>query len=282
MIGKLPDLATKTLRISQSSYIRDFFEERNLTNCNSPTILMKAGSFIEIDEPDSYEKADLGVYQRLIGKLMYLTCGIRPDIAFAVGRLSKHNADPRKGHLRAAKRVVRYLKGKIQLELVYGQRPDGCSPIDPAPYGLVRYGDSNFAGDSEDRKSIMGYCFFLNGAVVSWSSKKQKTVSTSTTEVEYIAIGKRRSLDQEIHKRISTRDKGSKCTDACRWYDLGIDSRTIQKTSSIARSGKVEGEIETGQSREQRTCLIEIWQRAIKKAMYLPNRDLAMSNVLAS
>lgn len=137
---------------------------------------------------------------------MYLACETRLDIAFAVGRLSKHNADPRKGHLRAAKRVVRYLKGTIQLELVYGQRPDRCSPIDPAPYGLIRYGDSNFAGDSEDRKSVIGYCFFLNGAVVSWSSKKQKTVSTSTTEVEYIAIGKRRSLDQEIHKRISTRD----------------------------------------------------------------------------
>lgn len=142
-----------------------------------------------MNEPDDYDEADLGDYQRLIGKLMYLACGTRSDIAFVVGRLSKHNADPRKGHLRAAKRIVRYLKGTIHLELVYGQRPDGSSSTLPAPYGLVGYGDSNFAGDPEDRKSVMGYCFFLNGAVVSWSSKKQKTVSTSTTEAEYIAIG---------------------------------------------------------------------------------------------
>lgn len=73
---------------------------------------MKAGSFIEMDESDDYEQVDLGVYQRLIGKLMYLTCGTRPDIAFAVGTLSKHNADPRKDHLRAAKRVVCYFKGQ--------------------------------------------------------------------------------------------------------------------------------------------------------------------------
>lgn len=77
----------------------------------------------------------------------------------------------------------------MHLELVYGRRPDGSSPISPAPYGLIGYGDSNFAGDPEDRKSVMGYCFFLNGAVVSWSSKKQGTVLTSTTEGEYIAIG---------------------------------------------------------------------------------------------
>ena len=150
---------------------------------------MKAGSTIEMNEPDDYDKADLGTYQRLIGKLMYLVCGTRPDIAFVVGRLSEYNTDPQKGHLRAAKRVVRYLKGTMHLELVYGQRPDGSLPISPAPYGLIGYGNNNFAGDPEDRKSVMGYCFFLNGAVVSWSSKKQRTVLTSTTEAEYIAIG---------------------------------------------------------------------------------------------
>ena len=49
--------------------------------------------------------------------------------------------------------------------------------------------DNNFAGDPEDRKSVMGNCFFLNGAIFSWGSKKQRTVLTSITEVEYIALG---------------------------------------------------------------------------------------------
>ncbi len=120
---------------------------------------------------------------------MYLACGTRPDIAFAVGQLSKHNADPRKGHLQPAKRVVKYLKGTMDMGLIFGQEIANRLPREPPPYGLVGYVDSNFAGDPKDQKSVMGYCFFLNRAVVSWSSKKQRTVSTLTTEAEYIALG---------------------------------------------------------------------------------------------
>ena len=178
------DLAMGTMKIDQSAFIRDLVIEEGLTDCNAPVMLMKAGSAIEMLDSDDYEETELLEYQRLIGKLMYLACGTRPDIAFAVGQLSKHNADPRKGHLKAAKRVVRYLKGTMQMGLMFGR-----TPTNPPPYGLTGYADSNFAGDPADRKSVMGYCFFLNGAVVSWSSKKQRTASTSTTEAEYIALG---------------------------------------------------------------------------------------------
>lgn len=182
----------RTMKIDQSAFIRDLVIEEGLTECNANVIPMKAGSAIEMIEPDNYEETELRKYQRLIGKLMYLACGTRPDIAFAVEQLSKHNADPRKGHLRAVKKVVPYLKGTMQMGLVLGKESNSYlhpSPTSPSPYGLISYTDSNFAGDPKDRKSVMGYCFFLNGAVVSWSSKKQRTVSTSTTKAEYIALG---------------------------------------------------------------------------------------------
>ncbi len=121
---------------------------------------------------------------------MYLTCGTKLDITFTIGQQSKHNTDPRKGHLQAAKKVVRYLKETIQMGLIFGRVSINRRLLqDPSPYGLVGYTDSNLAGDSKDQKSVMGYHFFLNGAVVLWSSKKQRTVFTSITEAEYIAFG---------------------------------------------------------------------------------------------
>lgn len=102
----------------------------------------------------------------MISKLIYLVYGIRPDIAFTVGQLSKHNADPKKGHLQAVKRVVRYLKGIIQMELVFGREIKGHLPRNLPLYGFIGYANNNFVGDSRDCKSVMGYYFFLNGVIV--------------------------------------------------------------------------------------------------------------------
>lgn len=77
----------------------------------------------------------------------------------------------------------------MQMGLVFRQESrQGLAPRDPPPYGLIGYANSNFVGDPEDRKLVMGYYFFLNRAVVFWCSKKQRIVSTLTTEAEYIAL----------------------------------------------------------------------------------------------
>ncbi len=120
---------------------------------------------------------------------MYLSCDTRPDIAFAVGQLSKHQSDLRAGHMKTAKKVVRYLKGMMHLGLVYGSQPQSETPAASSPFRLIGYRDISHSGDTEDRKSVMDYCYFFNGAVVSSCSKKQRTISTSTTEAEYIALG---------------------------------------------------------------------------------------------
>lgn len=88
---------------------------------------------------------------------MYFGCGKRPDITFAVDQLSKHNANPRNSYLRAAKRVVGYLKGIMQMGLIFGKEVKGHLPRNPPPYDLIGYPDNNFARDPKDSKSVMGY-----------------------------------------------------------------------------------------------------------------------------
>ncbi len=90
------DPSTQTLKIDQSSFIRDLVIEESLTNRNSNTIPMKAGSAIEMIEHNDYKDIEIKQYQHLIGKLIYLACGTRPDIAFIVGLLSRYNTNPRK------------------------------------------------------------------------------------------------------------------------------------------------------------------------------------------
>lgn len=118
-------------------------------------------------------------YQQLVGSLLYIAQGTRPDIAWAVNNVSKFNKNPGQAHWIAAKRILRYLKGTANAKLRFTR--EGSSTF-------VGFCDSDYAGDSEDRRSCSGYSFLMQGGSISWCSKKQQTVALSTTEAEYMAL----------------------------------------------------------------------------------------------
>jgi hypothetical protein len=122
--------------------------------------------------------ADPTAYRSLAGALQYLTF-TRPDITYAVQQICLHMHDPRETHLVAAKRILRYLQGTLHLGLIIPRA---------APSQLVVYTDADWAGCSDTRRSTSGYAMFLGGSLVSWSSKRQPTVSRSSAEVEYRAV----------------------------------------------------------------------------------------------
>ncbi|GMI70037.1 cysteine-rich RLK (RECEPTOR-like protein kinase) 8 [Hibiscus trionum] len=110
-----------------------------------------------------------------------MECGVKlskPDILFAVGVVSRYMEAPTSTHIKAAKRILRYLKGTIDFGLFYSSSHD---------FQLMGFCDSDFAGDIDDRKSTSGFLFFLGDCCISWSSKKQPIVTLSTCEVEYVA-----------------------------------------------------------------------------------------------
>lgn len=119
------------------------------------------------------------MYQALIGSLLYLMHATRPDIAYAVIKLSQYSSKPRECHWTSLKRVLRYLKGTASACLVLGDNDTGRDE-------LIGYFDSAHA-DNHNRRSTCGYIFLLCGSPISWSSKVQRTVALSTTEAELMA-----------------------------------------------------------------------------------------------
>ena len=115
----------------------------------------------------------------IIRSLIFAMVYTHPDIAFTLGRLSQFMWEPAEHHSRALKRVMRYLRSTVKLQLRFG--PGGDSR-------LVVYSDANYATDKMDRKSISGAIGTLWGAAIFWLSRKQKSVLTVTTEAEYITM----------------------------------------------------------------------------------------------
>jgi hypothetical protein len=118
-------------------------------------------------------------YRSLIGSLRYIV-NTRPDLAYAVGVVSRHMEAPGREHWAAVKRILRYLKGTVG----YGCKYDRSTDL---KLFLLGFSDSDFAGDVEDRKSTTGVVYFLGSSLVTWASQKQKIVALSSCEAEYVA-----------------------------------------------------------------------------------------------
>jgi hypothetical protein len=104
--------------------------------------------------------------------------------------LGQFNASPTRTHLAAAKTVLRYLAGTIDLCIHFPSPLSNSSSETPSRQLPPTRGlsDADWASDEHDRKSVSGYCFYYLDSLVSWSSRKQRTVSTSSTESEYYAL----------------------------------------------------------------------------------------------
>ncbi|GJU67059.1 hypothetical protein Tco_1253318 [Tanacetum coccineum] len=140
---------------------------------------------------DEYESVDSTKYQCMIGNLLYLTAST-PDITFSVCLCARFQEDPKTSHLKAVKRIFRYIKGTTHLGFWYLKGTD---------IEIVVYTDSDHAGDYVDRKSTSGICTFVGCCLTSWFSKKQTALAISTTEDEYVSP-ERKELSGSLARNI--------------------------------------------------------------------------------
>ncbi|CAA7266308.1 unnamed protein product [Cyclocybe aegerita] len=177
-----------TISLFQTAYIDSLLKKYGLDDCNSVTTPLDPNVRLDDDSDeetkpgvnqDQDERLSVG-YATLIGSLMYLAIGTRPDIAYTVQKLAQFTQNPKPKHWTAVKRIFRYLKGTRTHALTYSGSDDFTTPE------LNIYCDAD-CGSNANRKSVSGYVVTLAGGAVSWSSKKQTTVALSTAEAEYVA-----------------------------------------------------------------------------------------------
>ncbi|KAK6117412.1 hypothetical protein DH2020_048868 [Rehmannia glutinosa] len=161
--------------ISHEGYTKEILKKFKMDDCNPINTPVECG--LKLCKDDEGNKVDPTLFKSLVGCLRYLTC-TRPDILYAVGLVSRYMENPTTTHFKAAKRILCYLKGTIDFGLFYSVSND---------YKLVGYSDSDWAGDTDDRKSTTGFTFFMGDIAFTWASKKQPIVTLSTCEAEYVA-----------------------------------------------------------------------------------------------
>jgi hypothetical protein len=174
------DRANRTITLDQGHYVRDILTTYQIEQDKARKMDVPINGYDSLRPAEpSDTRADQKGYQTLIGKLLYLSILTRPDISFALGRLSQYLSDPAEFHMSALKRVLKYLRSTIDYGITFGGKN---------PEGLIGYSDSDFASDRTDRLSVLGNVFMLGNGPISWISKKQKSVATSTMDAEYMAM----------------------------------------------------------------------------------------------
>ncbi|XP_031265002.1 uncharacterized protein LOC116123359 [Pistacia vera] len=168
--------------INQNKYALELISEAGLNFVKPSSIPMEQNTKLTSFEYDNNDEQkvdplleDPGVYQRLIGRLIYLTM-TRPDISYVVQLLNQHMHKPRRSHIDATMKVIRYIKLNLGSGLLFSS----SSKLE-----LQAFCDSDCASCLMSRRSTTGFCVFLGNSLVSWKSKKKKTVSKSSAEAEY-------------------------------------------------------------------------------------------------
>ena len=175
-----------SILISQEKYIDSILKREGMDEANPVSMPMDPNDQIK-PNPDGNEGSRSNSYAKLLGELQFLTNATRPDIAYAVNKLSAYTANPSLQHIGAAKRILRYLKGTKNLAIQYSAKRNNSEIPQENPNLFYGYADAAYA-NTDDYKSTSGYVFLVGGGAITWRSKKQTMISLSSTEAEYIAL----------------------------------------------------------------------------------------------
>jgi hypothetical protein len=188
IVGINVEWTDEGIYLHSESYIRKILEGFNMLDCKPGKVPMYAGVDLSpTDEAFLTEHSTILAklpYKALIGSLLYAALTTRMDIAFAVSYLSRFSTCYSDQHWRCAKHVLRYLQGTRRKGLFY----PFADPSSISPPTLTLYADADFAHCKQTRRSTGGGQIYINDCLVGYSSRRQKIVTRSTCEAEYVQL----------------------------------------------------------------------------------------------
>lgn len=195
------DRASRQITLAQPRMTADLLAQYGMTGAKGTRTPLSTG--VKLHKAGEALDTSQYPYAALVGSLMYLAVCTRPDIAQSVGALARYMAAPTWEHWLALKSLLRYVAGTAHYGITYGgYDSNGSSTME-----IMGYCDSDYASDSDTRRSTTGYVFVINGGAVSWSSRRQQTVAASTTEAEYMAAAA--AVKEALWLRKLLRDLGA-------------------------------------------------------------------------
>ena len=180
------DRPKRLVTLSQSQYAKEILTRFNLESAKPRTTPLPAGlKLVKAAPNDTNANAP---YCEAVGCLMYLAHCTRPDLAQATATLSRYMSHPTEEHWRYVKQTLRYLLGTLDRGLTLGGYWYNAKE-EPPSISLSAFSDSDWATCPSTRRSCTGYLIQLpRRSTISWRSRLQPTVATSTSEAEYMAL----------------------------------------------------------------------------------------------
>jgi histone deacetylase 1/2 len=166
------------LLLTQEKYAHDLLAKVGMLDCKAAPTPLSTSELLSLHDGTLLGPDESSQYRSIVGALQYLTL-TRPDLAFSVNKVCQYLHAPTTAHWTAAKRILRYVKATSNLGTTFHKSSSTL---------LSAFSDADWAGCLEDRRSTGGFAIFIRPNLVSWSARKQATVSRLSTEAEYKAL----------------------------------------------------------------------------------------------